>query len=65
MATGTVREQRAAPPWVSPEETCDGGFRKGPPDRAIGLPDVAGLQGGRAEKKPMNVGFGSRLRASR
>ncbi len=32
-----------APPRGSPEEPCDGGPRKGPPDRAIGLPDVARL----------------------
>ena len=31
VRTGTSWEGRAAPPWGSPEEFCDGGPRKGPP----------------------------------
>src|SRR3712207_1494332 len=45
MRTAALGEGRAAPPRPPPEGSCDGGIRKGPPDRAIDLPDISALQG--------------------
>jgi hypothetical protein len=72
MATGTRREQRAAPPRVSPEETRDGGLRKGPSGGAIPLPDVVGCisagqprRGGQGTVRSRPAGVGRRVDESR